>query len=324
MLDIASKGLLFTIYYPIGQSGMSINNLLAGIGTFLGFFLGYRIAPRNLIHKRMRNFSYAIIILLFVATITSYLLPVTILVQMQIYRAGVFMLYFGMLYLGYFIFRKYVDGLSGKIGFLLLALGFIFFLFPLFTILLWFLIKFFNNRDWNTIWLALLIIGIQSMTIIIALQSGFWQPGIFLYGPQSDWRQVQEWAGNKTAIDAKFISPPHLFGHYTPDWRVFSERSSVVTIPEMMEIPFDPDFMDNFLYRFESVVPDGLQQFNGNYIQTLEITKEAFYSNTSEDFSSLGCQFSADYLVVEDNFPYDFQSVYQNEGFIIYKLPGCP
>jgi hypothetical protein len=172
-------------------------------------------------------------------------------------------------------------------------------------------------------WLLSIIIAIQAVTIAVGLESDIWEPGYRINGPQSDWRAVQEWAKAATPQDAMFITPPQIFWHYIPDWRVFSERGTIFTTPEMMEIPFAPSFMPSIEERLAAIAPGALEQLNGDYLKTLEITGAAFYTNSREDFIRLACDYQADYLVVESTHPYDFDLAYQNDGFLVYRLPGC-
>jgi hypothetical protein len=164
---------------------------------------------------------------------------------------------------------------------------------------------------------------IQTVTVIGGLVSHIWAPGYHIFGPHSDWREVQDWAKANTAQDAMFISPPQIFWHYTPDWRVFSERGTLFTVPELMEVPFAPTFMPSIEERLSAVAPGALEQFNGDYLKTLEISGESFYTNSREDFIKLACEYQADYLVVENDHPYDFDIAYQNAGFLVYLLPDC-
>ena len=323
MLDLASRGLLFTVYYPFALIPHVIGNLIAGIGTVLAFTLGYRHSPVSARNKTIRNFTNAIAILIGIGLVTAYLLPVTILIQMQLLRVGVFLLYFGMLYFAHFLVKQYEEGMLSRSGFVLLGLSFILLISPLAAILIWYLLRSLKKTLFNPGWLIPAVVLIEGLTLFISLQSNLMSPGFHIYGPDSDWRDVQEWAKTNTPVEAKFITPPHLFWHYTPDWRVFSERASVATAPEMMEIPFDPNYESGFRLRFEAIAPGAIDRFNGNYMKTLEITEEAYYTNSTEDFINVGCQFSAEYLVVESDHPYDLTTVYENEGFLVYQLPGC-
>ncbi len=324
MLELATDGLLYTVYYPVGTASFVLGNFFAGIGTLWAFILGFRQAPNNEKHRTMRNFVLAIGMLVTVSIIVSYLLPVTILLQLQLLRAGIFLLYFGMLYFAFFICQQYSKGNITRGTFWMLSLGFILLISPLISILLFYLAKGLEKLKCNPAWLIPVICIIQALTAYTATKFGYWSPGFHIFGPESAWQEVQLWARNHTPNEAKFITPPHEFWHYIPDWRVFSERATVATIPEMMEIPFDPSYAENFKSRFEAVAPGAIEQFNGNYVRTLEITKEMFYTNTTEDFQKIACEFSADYLVVDKEHPYNFSIAFENAGFIIYFLPACP
>lgn len=323
-LDLATRGLLYTVYYPVGLNRYVIGNFIAGIGTVLGFFLGFRVTPKTGKHLVMRNFVLAIGVLFLVAVITSYLLPVTILLQMQLLRVGVFMLYISMIYLSFFLYNQRENGQLNPGSFAMLGVSFVILVTPLITILLWIITKPLKRTRFKPVWLIPFVLAIQALTILFSLQTGLWVPGFHIYGPDSQWREIQEWARKNTPIEAMFITPPHLFGHYIPDWRVFSERATIATIPELMEIPFAPDFSESFQQRFEAVAPGAIEAFNGNYMVSIGITEDAFYANSDAEFSALACQFSADYLVVERDHPYDFNIEYQNDGFIMYTLPSCP
>ena len=323
MLDLAARGLLFTVYYPFALIPHVIGNLVAGIGTVLAFIMGYRKSPTSLKHRTVRNFTYAIAILIGVGLVAAYVLPLTILIQMQLVRVGVFLLYFCILYFAHFLVNQFEDGSLSHQSFLLLGVSFVILISPLAAILISCLLRAVKKTRFNPAWLIPVVLILEGATLVISLQSNFWSPGFHIYGPDSDWRDAQEWARANTPLDTTFITPPHIFWHYTPDWRVFSERASVATAPEMMEIPFDPAFEDSFRSRFEAVAPGAIDRFDGNYMQTLATTKQAYYTNRAEDFHNIGCQFFADYLVVESDHPYDLSPVYQNKGFLIYQLPDC-
>ena len=323
MLDLAARGLLFTVYFPISLAPHVIGNLVAGIGSALAFIMGYRKLPALTKHQTVRNFTIAIAVVIGIGLIAAYVLPVTILIQMQLIRIGVFLLYFGLLYFAHFIASYFEEGTLSHPAFTLLALSFIILISPLASILVWCLLRALQKTRFNPSWLIPLVLLIEAATLIVSIKSNLWSPGFNIYGPDSDWRDVQEWAKANTPVESKFITPPHLFWHYIPDWRVFSERASVATAPEMMEIPFDPAFADSFRTRFNAVAPGAIDRFNGNYMQTLITTEEAYYTNSTEDFINHGCQFSADYLVVESSHPQNLTTVFQNTGFMVYKLPGC-
>ncbi len=323
LLSLAARSLLYTVYYPIGPFGFVIGNFLAGVGTLVAFVMGYHIAPSCHRHRTMKNFTFAIGILIFVAVVNSYILPITILLQFQILRVGVFLLYFGMLYLGFFLSSQEKNDKIGKVWFYILAFSFVITITPLVTIFFWLGYKALRRKRTRPGWLVPILISLQVVTISIGLRSGLWSPGFHVYGPGSEWQDIQIWSKLNTPVDAGFISPPHFFGHYTSDWRVFSERSPFATISEFLTIQLDPNYADDLIYRFERIAPGAIDSFNGNFMHSIAITKEKFYSNNAQYLTKIACQYGLDYLVVEEDYPYPFAEIYRNEGFILYQMPDC-
>lgn len=323
LLSVATRSLLYTVYYPIGPISFVIGNFLAGIGTLWGFLLGYRETNLDNKHIAIKNFVIAIGILLLIGVITSYLLPITILIQFQILRAGVFLLYFGMIYLSFFLVSKHKKGFISQSQFNVLSLCFILLITPLFSISLWLFFKLLDKPKTRVYWLIPAVISLHVIIISIGIMSGLWSPGFHIFGPNTEWRDIQEWAKANTELDAKFLSPPHFFGHYTPDWRVFSERTPYATISEFLTLHLDPDYADDLVHRFEAVAPGAITLFDGNYMHSIDVTEKQFYKNSGEYLSEIACMNSLDYLVVESTHPYDFIEVYQNNGFILYKFPDC-
>ena len=324
LLELAARSLLYTVYYPIGPFNFMIGNFLAGIGSVWAFILGYRLSPNSPQHRIMKNFMLATGILLLVAVVNSYFLPITILLQFQILRAGVFMLYFGMLYLSYFLSVKHKQGELSKNWFMGLALSFVILISPLATILFWLLSRAFKKTKTRPIWLVPVVVGIQVLTVVIGLNSGLLYPGFHIFGPRSNWQDVQDWAKENTPLDAKFITPPHFFGHYTPDWRVFSERTPFATISEFLTIQLDPGYGDDLVRRFDIIAPGAVDAFNGSYMRSIDISEERFYSNSTSDLINIACQHGLDYLVVEQDHPYPFEERYRNADFFLYQMPICP
>jgi hypothetical protein len=121
------------------------------------------------------------------------------------------------------------------------------------------------------------------LAILLAFSSlGFfvmnlWKPGIQIYTKPSGWVEIANWARKNTAKEALFITPPQEVGMYQPDWRVFSERGTVVTLYDLFEIALKPDYYSIWKPRFESVAPGALGQFRGNFFENREITRKAFY-----------------------------------------------
>jgi hypothetical protein len=275
-------------------------------------------------HKTIRNFVFGLGLLLTVGIIASYFLPSMLLLQFQFFRSGIFMVCFCIYYLGYFLYRQYETGVIDCNILILLSAGFLTLGTLVSVVLLWGNIQGLRAVKHKPHKIFPVMIPAQILLVFIALRWQLWSPGIHLKGPESDWRAAQVWAAHHMPLSAKFIAPPYLFGNFSSDWRVFSERATVVSLGEMMEILFNPNSLDSFSARFNAVAPGAIERFNGNLLETLAITKNAYYSHSNETFSELGCRYGAQFLVLEQGHPRDFDLVYNNQSFLIYQLPACP
>jgi hypothetical protein len=145
---------------------------------------------------------------------------------------------------------------------------------------------------------------------------------VHAYGPRTEWESAQQWARDHTPRETLFITPPQRWWLYESDWRVYSERSTVATLGDLLEAAFAPEYIDTWRPRFEAVAPGALEQFRGDYFENKALTAEAFYRNTAGDFLRLGQALGAEYLVTERPHTYDLPIVYENAGFVIYDLSG--
>jgi hypothetical protein len=65
-----------------------------------------------------------------------------------------------------------------------------------------------------------------------------------IYAPKNTWHDVQLWAKENTPVDSVFITPLDKWSHYMADFDVFSNRSTVVTLGELFEIVFHPQYIN--------------------------------------------------------------------------------
>ena len=113
---------------------------------------------------------------------------------------------------------------------------------------------------------------------------------------RDDWLDVQVWAKVNSPVEAVFLAPPEI-----PGFRSFSERNLV-----------------------SSAKDGGLIFYSAQYAIDWQQRRQALkgYDNfTSADFLAVKNLYSFDYLVVKVNHqPLDFNLVYFNPGFKVYKL----
>lgn len=318
-LEVSARGMLGSIYYAISDQPNILMSTALGIGTVLLFLIGRRAnaSPHD---RTMTNFVYAIGVILVVQLITTYWLPITIIIQMQILRAAFYLLIFAYLYFAGVLARCYQEGCLSKTDLGIQIGAFIVVPAPLVTWVIWVARRWIGKWRWAQLATATFLVVGMIMTGILAWRGGLWHPGLYMYGPRTPWVDVQLWAKENTPVDAYFITPPHIFSEYVPDWRVFSERSTVVTLPELAEVPFYPDYLPDWEARFEDVAPGAISRFNYNRFTSVVYTAEAFYSLSSDDLLRVARKYHTPYLVVEKPHLHDFPLAYQNAEFVVYDL----
>jgi hypothetical protein len=321
VLKLAASALLAGVYYiflPIPQILLSSLN---GTAT-LSFFLFGRRLKLSAHDRSMTNFVLAIWIVVFFQIITTYWFPITFILQLQILRIGVFLLVIGYIYFAGYLASRFQQGsLSGIPGGLVMV-SFITYPSPLLPLLFLAAKRWMDKYMWRQRTGVIVFSLVLIASLVGSLVSGIWSPGLTLYEPKTPWTQTQDWARNNTPRDAMFITPPEILSHYIPDWRTFSERGTLATLVEIFEFPH-PDYYPYWQERFEALAPGAINQFNGNYIDTFTITRNAYYSLKSEDFLRIAEKYKIRYLVIEKPHFQPFPVVYENEGFVVYDLQIC-
>ena len=310
---------LFAHLFTLLTTNFLINFInLNGIATVFIFFLTLPI-KRTGNDLTIRNFVWAVLIILAVQTVAGTWLPLTIIIQSQIIRAGVFINFFAYLYFSGYIAKLITDeNIAGdKIRLLLFSLFFS--ISPLISLVVLFIYKKIGHKNLIKIF-ELLIIIIFFATIVILKTMNIWKPGINIFPIKDDNYDVQMWAKNNTAKDTIFITPPALWWFYSLEWRVISERSTVSTLSELLEGAFLPSYISYWRPRFEDVSPGALKQFSGDAIKNIAITKNAYRSLTEKDVIRISKKYGAKYFVSEKLHEYQFPIVYQNNRYLIYII----
>ncbi|HEY9075941.1 MAG TPA: DUF6798 domain-containing protein [Anaerolineaceae bacterium] len=319
LLHAVSSATMLNIFYIIAPSPFILLDTLNGLGTLLCFTISRRRYPADM-QQVLDHFVGAIGIILLVEVITTYLLPVTVIIQSQIARVGVFLQIFGYIYFSHLTAREIETARLPRWVLSLIAGIFITYFSALPALLLWGVRRKLGSRRLIHGILLAALLGLLSATIVVGRQAGYWSPGLHIYGPVTSWEDAQRWAQQNTPVEARFITPPHIYGMYTSDWRVFSERSPVVTIPELMEVIFAPQYLPDWLERLDALAPGASAQFNGNSADTVKFVREAFYANSPGNFRKLAKDYQAQYLVIEKPHIQPFKVVYENEDYLIYDL----
>jgi len=323
--DVISRGMLYSLFFTIAPYFHILILTACGLGA-LGLFVVARWRrPSPEYDKTITLFIIAVIIILVVEAVTAEWLPLTIIIQSQIIRAGIFALVFGYLYFANYIVTRWEAGELSRFNGVMLAGTFIAFPVPFMPLLILGIQRFVKSVSAARILSGLMAAGWAVASVVVGLNLNLFGPGIHVDPPENPWYQAQLWARNNTPKDTWFITPPQIYSFYDTEWRVFSERSTVVTYSELLEAAFDPGYTDYWLARFNDLAPGAFDKFQGDYFYNLQLTGQAFYQLSTADFQRLAVKYRASYLVLEKPNQRDLPVCYggvssPNPQFTIYAL----
>jgi hypothetical protein len=320
MVYLESMSLGYNVYFPIGPQAYVWMGTLQGIACLILVHIAMKSRPANPDDQKFRHFVFASLLLITLGSIASYWLQVTFLVQLQLIRVGVFLLYFSYIYMAGFFANQVLQKNNAPIKAWLLYLSLVFTVIPIIPLLVYGVVKISNRKLLKIVVLPLLVLVIFAQ-IVLAAQGHYFAPGYHIYGSKSHWTDVQLWAKRNTPKDTRFITPPYEYWQYEADWRVFSERPTLATIPEIEVLHLNPDYTEGFVKRFSAIAPGVLDHLDGDYNHTLANTKKAFLSLTDSDFLQIAEDYGGDYLVLPNEKHSAFQQVYSNPSYTIYEIP---
>ena len=315
-----ARGTLFNLFYLLPPYPHILIMTFSGVSALLLFAVGRSVKPAGRHDRAATHFVAAAIIILLVQIVTAQWYPATIIIQSQIIRAGLFILIFGYLYFGRYLAERYRQRAGSRYDLHVLTAAYTLFILPVAPLLIWAIQKVVTRHRVRRIAVASLLLVLVASTALVISAFEVWAPGVHPFGPQTSWEDAQHWARDNTPRDALFITPPQIWWLYESDWRVFSERSTVATLSELLEAAFAPEYVDYWQPRFADVAPGALEHFRGNYFDNKAATAEAFYSLTTAELEAVATKYGADFLVVEKPHTHDLPLVYQNEGFNVYSF----
>ena len=257
----------------------------------------------------------------------SHWLPFTFLMELQLSRVSTLVFIFSILCLSHYIAQLWRSGEIHRPRNGFLTGAFFISVVPVLMPPAWLagrLVEkqYFGKRHnaYTIAVAALCLIACGLAGPLIGLYYGLWSPGLYIYPRSSTWIDVQLWAQAHTPKEAVFITPPQLIGPFEPDWRVFSERTTLATFTELLEVALDPDYLETWQPRFTAIAPGAIEQFDGDYFKNKVRIANAFYSLSEQAILSAACRFGADYLVMEKPHPRAFPIIYENLDFVVYDL----
>ena len=320
-LSIIARGVLTQVLFPFAAIPFVLLLTLSGFSAVGLLFIARRKASALAVERPVSQMLLTAGVIFAVGVFSAQFLPITVLVEMQLSRVSLFIFIFAYLYFAHSLARTYRTQSLPPGCFALLAATFISTPLAIFPLATWGLLGLTKPKRLSWGMVAGCVAGMFALCLTIAVSLGVWHPGIHILAPHTDWVAAQEWARTNTPKNAVFITPPEKGSLYESEWRVFSERSSVVAIYDLFEIALKPDYLDAWRERFDLLAPGAEQQFNGNYFESTALTRQAYTSLTDQKILQAANSFGAGYLVVEKPHSRDFPVLYENEGYIIYGLP---
>ncbi len=319
-LSIVARSVLFNLYYLFAPYPQILSGTVNGLSALAIFFIARRRAPSARYDRTVTHFTLAVLLILAVEVVTAYWLPITLIVQLQIIRAGVFALIFGYVYFANYLAEAYRSRLLNRFDFGVLAAATVFSSFPVILVIVRGLQRLLAPARLRQVVTSGALVAMYAGSLTLARYYDLWRPGIHIYPESTPWHAAQLWARDHTPPEAVFITPPGRWWFYDSEWRVLAERPTVVTLAELIDAAFSPQYLDKWNPRFNAVAPGALSQFKGDIFENLALTERAFYGLSADDLLRVARQYGASYLVVEKLHRRDFPVVYENEQFVIYDL----
>jgi len=321
--SVVARGSLFNLFYLISPHVHIIFVTLSGLSTLALYFLARRkTQAHSPEHERsIRNFLVVVVVILAVQAVTVLIYPINIINQLQVIRVGMWATIFSYLYFGHYIVQRWQAGRWQLADTVTQAAAYVISPLPFAPLVVWGLLHWERWRR-ARIMLSLAVLGgLLAVSIGIVLNLRLWQPGIAIYGPNTTWEQIQMCARAQTPKEAVFLVPPEKWWLYTSEWRVFSERSTVVTHSELLMIALAPTYYDEWKNRFVEAAPGVIEKFDGDFFANQRMVKEAFYRLPPEAWLRLAHTYRADYIVLEQPHTLDLPALNcGNPDYTIYEV----
>jgi len=311
------------LFYLVSSSPLILLATASGTGILALFFIARHEAPATEYDRTVMNFIYALLLVLLAQIVTSQWLPIVIVIESQIIRAGIFTLVFAYLYFANYLAGRYAASDPAKLDLHFLTGATIFSIVGFIPPLVWAAQRWFSSRRIMK-WSAALGLGagVSASVYVFTAVVGLWYPGIYIYPHPTPWYDAQVWARDHTPKDAVFVTPPNEWWIYESDWRVFSDRSTVVCYSDLLEASVVLEYVDVWKTRFDAIAPGAIRRFQGNVLENIQIAGAAYAQLSDDDLTRVAKQYGATYVVVEKSRPRPWKPVYENAKFIIYQLPS--
>ncbi|MBI2885621.1 MAG: hypothetical protein HYY02_00280 [Chloroflexi bacterium] len=291
----------------------------------LGFLAGYLLAQQRLTstpeHGLAQLWMAVTLALVLVAIIFTDLWPISIVLQLQLIRAGQWLMIFGMLYMAHLLWdlwqNRRLPTLAAAGGTGALVVG-IFGFLPLLALLPALIPQ---RMTW---WLrngALVGGQVAALALALLYLGAKLQAWPFLFSPPQDqWWQAQEWVRQHTPQEAVVLVPPHFRGaEMGSEFRVVAQRSPVATYAEGGEASFNRAFALAWAERMRDLT-NGAFSLADPGANTLERMREGFDSLSEADLRRVAARHGASYLLLEEDRRLSWAPRFNNGRYAVYAL----
>ncbi|MCI0607231.1 glycosyltransferase family 39 protein [bacterium] len=279
------------------------------------FPICWKHKPENTQHRAVVAFTAATVLMMAAGTIFVELFPVSIIVQLQLFRSFSLLVFFILMYYANFFVKTMVQSNSTleKIGAALLsaALFFVFtpflrtftFLAIIFLTLAYLVYEQMRNRPPQT---AFTTVAILLITIVFSVPAFKTLDSSFsIENGDSPKIKVQQWLKEQTETDDLLIVPPQIWG-----LRIESERPVYADWKDGYLSQLNPDYGYEWLRRMKILQYDDKTQ-----------KEKGFKSLHENDFRNIAREMGQEaYVVAYSDSSLNFPLVYENKGFRVYKV----
>lgn len=281
----------------------------------VGFGLSRIHKPATWEHKTIMLSCSAVLLMCVAGTLFTEVLPVSIVLQFQLFRSFVFLIFFAIIYYSNFLFEEsrskehilkksivfiffvfifYSGNMAKYASFLLVAIAVV----PGYYLASSFLHKF------SKLYFPSLIL----MVFALGAVGGLLRGGFTIGNKQdSEWLEIQYWAKQNTPKDAVFIVPPRLEG-----FRVEAERTLYGDWKDGTQMFFNPQFGKEWIRRMKMLGYVDDRKLDESYAAL----KEPDFEKIKEELT----YHSAAYIICKKEQTLSSPMVFSNREFKIYKI----
>ncbi len=291
--------------------------LLAQSVLFIvGFGLCLKYRPTPWMHRVVMLFTGTIFLMCVAGTLFTEVIPVSIVVQFQLFRSYVFLVFIAIIYYAHFFFMEseteeltfkkvivfflfigafYSGNLVKYAGFIIVAL----LIFPGFAFFKQFIPPL-GRFHLPALMTAILISGIAGATL----------KGKFTIQNKQDkaWLAVQAWAKNNTPLDAVFIVPTNKEG-----FRVESERTCYGDWKDGTQMFFNPEFGKEWMRRMKMLGFEDDNRLEQTYLALNETDFQVIADELSPAHSEI-------YVVTLSEKTLAFNERFKNKKFTVFQV----